>query len=79
MTTRRSRFERGARLSRYEMQKVMEERKFVKSLTDARDALNDIIDDVTMGRTEDVVDALAVVDTRLNRAHRHAQELDGER
>ena len=71
MTTRRSKFERrDGRLSRREMEKAREER-FVKNLTDARDALDSIIDDVTMGDTSAVGD-------KVNRVHRQAERMEGE-
>ena len=77
MTTR-NRFERGARLSRFEMEKRQEER-FVKNLESARDALDSIIDDITMGDTSDVMDALESVGEKLDRVHRQAERMEGER
>ena len=77
MTTRR-RFERNARLSRYEVEKRQEER-FVKNLTEARDALDSIIDDVTMGDTDGIADTLESVDEKLSRVHKQAERMEGGR
>ena len=64
--------------TRRRIQKAREER-LTKSLEAARDALSDIIDDIEMGQTGDVTDALEAVDNRLNRAYQQAERMEGER
>lgn len=69
ITTRR-RFERRGIERRIQNR---QEERFIKNLEEARDALSDIIEDVEMGRTDDIMDALEAVDVRLNRVHRQAE------
>lgn len=59
------------------IEKAREER-FIKGLTDARDALDSIIDDVELGDTENIMDALEAVDVKLDRVHRQAQRVEGD-
>ena len=70
MADRRERFERR-------MEKAREER-FAKNLEDARDALSDILADVEVGDTENIMDALEAVDVKLDRVYRQAERMEGE-
>lgn len=74
MTSRRRRFERGARLSRREIEKAREERPS-RDLTKARDALSELIDDLDTSDAHGVIDAIQGVDATLGRAYRQAETM----
>ena len=76
MTTRRTRFERNTDRIERRLEKRREER-FVKGLEDARDTLDDVIEQATMGDSK-ALDALADFSEQMERVYSQAERMEDD-